>query len=251
MFQAIVGLAILLIAAVAVGVGRTRRWQDVPDDDPYRWMRNPWTSYAVAGVAGVLGIVVVASTSFTVIGADEVGHLKRVYGGSAMPPGQIIAMKGQAGPQAEVLSPGFNFRPLLNVLYEVEKLPIVDIPADSYAFVVARDGAPLDPGQVLADAWPEQHFTRMLDAAYFLRNGGQKGPQLSVLTPGRYRINRYLFDISTRPATNIEIGTVGVVKSNAQEIEDCYPIPRPEDEVLAVPLVPKGCIGVWNEPLRP
>ena len=63
-----------------------------------------------------------------------------------MPPGQAIALQGQAGPQAEVLPPGFHFRPFLNVLYKVEKLPVVEIPTDSYGFVVARDGIALRPG---------------------------------------------------------------------------------------------------------
>lgn len=44
----------------------------------------------------------------------------------------------------------------------------------------------------------------MLNAEYFLTNGGQKGPQLTVLKPGKYRLNRYLFDVKIEDATNIE-----------------------------------------------
>ena len=49
-----------------------------------------------------------------------------------LPPGRIIALSGQKGPQAEILGPGFHFRPLLNVLYEVEKFDVVKIPEGYY-----------------------------------------------------------------------------------------------------------------------
>ncbi len=53
------------------------------------------------------------------------------------------------------------------------------------------------------------------DAEYFLVSGqGYKGPQASVLTQGKYRINTRLFHIEKVPVTNIEKATVGVVKSN-------------------------------------
>ena len=69
------------------------------------------------------GIGFLASTSFVQISADRVGHLKRIYLADDLPPGHIIALPGQKGPQAELLGPGFHFRPLLNVLYEVEQYP--------------------------------------------------------------------------------------------------------------------------------
>ena len=36
----------------------------------------------------------------------------------------------------------------------------------------------------------------MLDAEYFLTHGGQRGPQTTILTPGNYRLNTYLWDLS-------------------------------------------------------
>ena len=44
-----------------------------------------------------------------------------------MKPGQIIAFDGENGPQANILPPGFHFRFLLNVLYDVEEFPVVEI----------------------------------------------------------------------------------------------------------------------------
>jgi hypothetical protein len=99
----------------------------------------------------------------------------------------------------------------------------------------------------------------MLDAEYFLMNDGQKGPQLTVIRPGTYRINRYLFDIKRYPALSVEAGHVAVIKSNVQERDDCPESDGLADEeeisqsgeALTVPLVPKGCIGVWEEPVLP
>lgn len=234
--------ALVAIAAVAIAYfGRRRPFLGSPK----------LMNFAVYGIAGLVVVALLVSTSFTVVSADKVGHLKRVYGGGSMPAGHVVAAEGENGPQAEILAPGFHFRPLLNVMYEVEEFPIVEIPADSYGLLIARDGAPLRENQFLASAWPEAAFQNMLDAEYFLKNGGQKGSQLSVLSPGKYRINQYLFEVKLGKATDIEAGVVGVVKSNVQEAKECKPIVAGAGAGLAVPLVPKGCIGVWNEPLYP
>lgn len=42
----------------------------------------------------------------------------------------------------------------------------------------------------------------------FLKNGGERGPQLIVLTPGKYRLNRCLWDYAGRPAKEVEAGFV-------------------------------------------
>ncbi len=249
MLQLILGVILVAVALGAIAAGLGRRLRKLENGDVPVWL--PYTVSAWGVLVGLAGLGLLLSTSFTIVGADQVGHLKRVYGGSSMPAGQVIALEGQGGPQAEVLSPGFRFRPFLNVVYKVEKFPAVVIPANNYGLLLARDGAPLRAGQVMADEWPEAAVEKMLDAKYFLRNGGQKGPQLSVLSPGTWRINQYLFDVKVEPATNILIGSVGVVKSNVQTADDCTPAPRSQETTLAIPLVPKGCIGVWDKPLLP
>ena len=80
-------------------------------------------------VASILvALALIVATSFVIIDADKVGHMKRVFGGKSMKPGQIIALTGEMGPQAEILPPGFQFRLLLNVLYDVEDVAVVDVP---------------------------------------------------------------------------------------------------------------------------
>ena len=212
-----------------------------------------WVKNFVTIAAFIIALFLVFSTSFVIIDSDKVGHLKKIYLGKSMAPGQIIAFNGQKGPQAKVVPPGFKFKLLLNVLYDVEELPIVEVPEGKYGFIVASDGAPLRRGQFLADAWPEDKFDKMLDAEYFLRNTGQKGPQLTILPPGKYRLNRFLFKVEFHKATDIPAGFVGVVKANVQETPKWEPADLPQElaGVLAVPLVKKGSVGIWVEPLPP
>ena len=212
-----------------------------------------------AMVCFILGPLMLLGTSFVIIDQDSIGQLKRIYLGNSMKPGQIIAFDGENGPQARILGPGFHLIPFVNVLYDAENVSVVGVPQGKYGVLIAKDGAPLAPGQFIASGWDQKEFSDMLNAEYFLTHGGQKGPQLSILKPGTYRINRYLFDIKLYPALNVKAGEVAVIKSNVQEIEIC---PTAEEmaknessqgsgSALSVRLVPKGCIGVWDEPLLP
>ena len=105
----------------------------------------------------------------------------------------------------------------------------------------------------MADAWPEGELKNMLNAAYFLKNNGQKGPQLTILPPGKYRFNQYLFRIESQPATDIPAGFVGVVKSNVQESLqwESAGVSEGIKSTLAVPLVKKGSVGIWEEAIPP
>ena len=201
----------------------------------------------------IIALFFLFSTSFVIIDADKVGHLTKIYLGKPMPAGQIIAFNGQKGPQAKILPPGFKFKLLLNVLYDIDELPILEIPEGKYGYVVSRDGVPLRKGQYLANAWPDDKAKKMQDAEYFLKNGGQKGPQLTVLPPGSYRLNQFLFEVKLDDATDIEAGFVGVIKSNIQETPQ-FATAEVKQELagaLTVPLVKKGSIGIWEEPLPP
>src|ERR1700704_2107274 len=167
-------------------------------------------------LVGALGIVfAVASTSFVRVPDGHLGQLFRVYGGGSLTEGRIVAVHGENGPQANILTPGFHPWLLVNVLYDVDTNNLeVSIPKGKVGVLTAKDGASLRAGQALADPFPAKFGFQMLDAEIFLLNGGQRGPQLSVLTPGKYRLNRYLWDISEVDAKEVKAGFVGVVKSN-------------------------------------
>lgn len=195
------------------------------------------------------------SRSFVIIEGDEIGALKRIYLGDDLPPGRIIALDGQKGPQAEILGPGFHLKLFVRILYDIEYYRVQEIPEGQYGLLVATDGKPIDEGDYLARPWIEGSEENMLDASYFLTNGGQKGPQFNVLKPGKYRINPYLFRIQLLKATDVPTGHVAVIRSNIKTTDNKCPDPAVSesraDDRLALPLVPKGCVGVWESPLPP
>lgn len=203
----------------------------------------------------IVAVFVVAQTSFVHIGQDSIGHLKKIYGFKDLPTGQIIARDGEKGPQADILGPGFHIIPLVKIQYQVEELPVPEVPDGQMGILTARDGQPLRSGQFLARGWGQENINDMLDAKTFLTEDGQKGTQLTVLPPGKYRFNRYLFELDTVPAVAVDTGEVAVIKSNVQTLddEDCpRVIPDLEtNDDLSTPVVPKGCIGVWDEPYMP
>jgi hypothetical protein len=259
MFTVVIGFVLILIGLQAF----LRRKSALANPNPstnamlFNIARGP-----VAGFLMILaGLAFLASTSFVLINADKVGHLKRVYLASDLPTGRILALPGQKGPQTEILGPGFHFRPLLNMLYQVEEFDVVQVPEGFYGQITALDGASMPEGMFIAPVIPDEKLNTMLDAQTYLENGGYRGPQETVLKPGSYRINRFLFDIKVdqeTAATTIPTGQVGVVKSNVQQPNlNCkeemvrVSAAQHDADALSVPLVPKGCIGLWKEPLLP
>lgn len=248
-------LALVSILLVIVGLWLVRRHTFLlkpfnTDSRNIKFNRIVGIGFTLAGLFGVI------STSFVIIEPDSVGHLHKIYGGKKMESGQIVAIDGQKGPQARILPPGFHFEFFIKVLYNVEELPVLNIPRNNHGVVVTTDGKPLRDSQFLADEWPDADFTRMQDAEFFLKQGGgQKGPQLSVLKPGRYRLNNYLYQVRLEKALDVPTGNVAVIRSNVQTAEDCPVSVRHEagasNAELSTPLVPQGCIGVWDTPLRP
>jgi len=217
----------------------------------------------VGGVLTLAGLFFLASTSFVFIDASSIGHLKRIYAFSELPEGRIIAMDGQKGPQAQILGPGFHVAPFIRVLYDIEEKPVITVPEGSYGEITALDGAPMPEGMFIAPAIPDDRLAQMLKAENFINKKGIRGPQETVLKPGSYRLNQYLFKIkinSDTRATIIPAGHVGVVKSNVVKpnihcIEEKVAAATERGKVikgaLSVPLVPKGCIGIWKDPLFP
>jgi len=213
------------------------------------------------GISAVVFFFCFFQTSFVIVGDMEVGHLKRIYWGDEMQPGRIIAMPWEKGPQARVLTAGFHFLPLIRVTHDLEMLDVVNVPEGKYGFLVAKDGKSMPDGQYIADAWKtsDEMINALIFMGYVTNNDeykgprGTKGPQLTVIKPGTYRINRYLFDIGGSSATDIPIGHVGVIKSNVGQKYTGDPIlPAGVKQTnLSVPIVPKGMRGVWDTVLEP
>lgn len=224
-----------------------------------------------------IALTCLAATSYVHVESDEIAVLNKIYGTASLPGEHIIATHGEKGPQAAILTPGWHPWFLVNVIYQVENKKVVSIPSGKYGFLNAKDGAPLQPDQFLADAFPAAHALDMLDAEYFLAHGGQRGPQTTILTPGNYRLNTYLWDVTILDAVDVAKGFVGVVKSNvvadvhfgnliSEKPTSCRQKTvftnssgeavianqkKGDEGILTAILVPVGCIGVWEKALQP
>ncbi|MEM7756410.1 MAG: SPFH domain-containing protein, partial [Planctomycetota bacterium] len=201
-----------------------------------------------AGVAVALAFVPLSSLVY--VDADRVGVVKKNALGESLPQGRIIALDGQMGVQAEILPPGWHLW-YWPVIYEVSTVPLTDVPADKVGLVEARDGQPLDPGQLFAPEVGQDEFKRMLeDASYFLGEAnGRKGPQSNVLTPGNYRVNPELFKIELVDATDVDPARVAVLKSNFGTEPTIERVVVDGDEPVS--LAKPGEKGVRADPLPP
>lgn len=124
-----------------------------------------------------------------------------------LPDGAIIALNGEAGYQADTLAPGVHFFKW-PWQYEITFAPFVKIESGSLAVVEAKDGIPLSGGNVLARRVECDNYQNARD---FLKNGGQRGPQITIIPPGTYRINSALFSLKYAPITEISDNMIGIV----------------------------------------
>jgi uncharacterized membrane protein YqiK len=132
---------------------------------------------AVAAVAFL--IVLVALRSFHSIGPAEVGLVAKRIGRKSRGD-QLVALKGEAGYQADLLMPGLRFK--MWPINKVERHPWVQVPPGDIGLVIAQVGGALPTGAKSAIYRPE--FGSFADIRTFLANGGQRGVQRPVLPPG-------------------------------------------------------------------
>ncbi len=125
----------------------------------------------------------------------------------AMPDGRIIAVDGEAGFQAQTLAPGIYFWKWI-WQYEIKLQPFTVIPEGKIGLVFAKDGKELENGCILARKVECDSFQ---NAETFIRNGGRKGRQSTIITAGLFRINTYLFDVIISEMTSISENMVGII----------------------------------------
>jgi len=159
---------------------------------------------------GTLLTLVVLLKSFTIAKGNQIIVLERRWFGRQMPDGRTVALRSEVGVQARVLGPGFHF--LVPFIYKVSKREFRIIHTNMVGVVRAVAGAPIPSGQFMAKSVDCDLFQ---DGEAFLRNGGQKGPQLAILPEGEYKINPHLFEVVEVPATMINDDEVGYVESIA------------------------------------
>lgn len=148
-------------------------------------------------VAGVLLLVAIAYGAYLgffcrfYVGPDEMAVITAKTG-APLPPGQILAKKGQRGILEDVLGEGRYFYD--PILYDRKIMPALFIPPGKVGIVTAKVGENLPQGEFLADP-------------------GQKGVWRRVLGPGKYRLNPYGYTVEVVDAVSIPIGYVGVITS--------------------------------------
>jgi hypothetical protein len=199
-----------------------------------------WSMRIILPTIGIA--LVVFSTAIFVDGGKS--GVVTVKFGTDLPTGKIVATNGEKGPQAVILPDGWHFG-YLPWIYTLQSIDNVVIPQGHVGVVEAHDGLPLAKGIIFAPEWDNP--LDMLDGQKFMVKG-YKGPQLTVLTPGTWRYNPKLFNITTRKALEVPIGKVAVIKANVgldpSELED-------KSSVNGVDLVPKGYRGIWKTALHP
>ncbi|MEN9647694.1 MAG: hypothetical protein RLY57_498 [Candidatus Parcubacteria bacterium] len=260
----------LLFAVAFFFVGRyfhrrvSTESEETSDDQRWLW---PKLNLASRILSVVLLVWAFVGTSMVWITSGKIGTLKRIYFGNSLPPGRIVALDGELGPQARFLTAGFHWEAFITLTHSVDEVDVYTVPDGQCAILSAKDGAPINSGSAFAPQWSEVDRIKMAnDAVYFLKEGkGQRGPQTTVLTPGSYTINPFLWEAPRLvPATRVEQGTVGVVKSSVRGPVDFGFFKRemptsnelkvlvggklPKDAAGAL-LVPVGGIGIWEEPL--
>jgi uncharacterized membrane protein YqiK len=123
----------------------------------------------------------------------QVGIVVKRFGSRGLAPGQLVALDGEAGYQADTLPPGLHFG-LWRWKYRIIKEPVTIVPQGEIALLLAADGAAIPSERILGKIVDCDNFQ---DARKFLLNGGEKGRQLGILTAGTYRINTALFNVIT------------------------------------------------------
>ncbi|MBL8796472.1 MAG: hypothetical protein JNM56_21410, partial [Planctomycetia bacterium] len=121
--------------------------------------------------------------------------------GEPLGEGQILAAPGQKGIREQVLGEGWHF--VWPILYETELKENILVPGKrataaglelpKVGIVKALGGAPLPPGQFLAEK-------------------GQQGIWREVLLPGSYRFNPYGFEVKLVDMVEVKAGYVGVLR---------------------------------------
>lgn len=174
------------------------------------------------------------------IGADELGIIEAIDG-DPMPMGRIFApdraqnahnnfqdpiayikQGGVKGVQLRTLPPGkWAIHPYL---FNVSIAKVTIVPPGKVGVVTSADGTQLDAGRLHGKAIADH--TNFQNSESFIYNGGQKGPQVEILTPGTYRIHTQsvsiddgseiksgLFTVRLFDATVISENQIGLVEA--------------------------------------
>src|SRR5258706_5469803 len=123
----------------------------------------------------IFGVVIIPKNTIGIVNKKFV----LVGPNKTLPDGEIIALKGEAGVQADTLPPGIHFW-RWPWQYGIQVQEFVTIGQGNIGVVEARGGKPLANGRVLAKKIESDSFQNVRP---FLQNVGERGPQIAIIHP--------------------------------------------------------------------
>lgn len=171
----------------------------------------------------LITLILVVLASKTVLGwvfipTDKSGLVDKKWSLKGdLPQGRIIATKGEAGTQAQLLAPGLHWFKWW-WMYSIKNIDPIKIESGQIGVVNAKNGQTLESGCILSKTVVDAE--NFQDAAKFLDEGGVMGVQRQFLRNGIYRINTAMFEINTQSTTIIKSGEIGIVTTyDGKQIE--------------------------------
>ena len=168
-----------------------------------------WLAHHPLIILGIVAALILLWNSIVIVGGNEIALIERRWFGSKMPQGRVVALGNEVGIQARTLGPGLHF--LIPFIYKATKSVFTEILENEIGLIESVDGSAIPSGRIFAAV--VQGHNSFQDGETFIKNGGQKGPQIEILPPGKYRINPYLFKLTKGNVTEIKDNEIGIVES--------------------------------------
>lgn len=168
----------------------------------------PWWAWTLIAIV-VTALLVKTVLGWVFIPASKSGLVEKKWSLKGdLPMGRIIATRGEAGIQADLLPPGLHFFKWW-WMYSVKLIDPIVIRNGNIGVIRAKNGNALEAGYILAKTVSD--CDNFQDAKKFLSEGGIIGVQRQFIRNGTYRINTALFEISEHQATHVPKGSIGIV----------------------------------------
>lgn len=184
----------------------------------------PW--WVTADLVILAGIGIYLLASYVRVGPEQYLQINwRFFLSPTPPPGHFIALGWQQGWRAKIYGPGLHFIPFIRIKFfaQYELKDFFEVSEGKFATIEALDGESLKPGQIVAEKIIDcRNFN---DGEKFLREGGQRGPQVPILLTGKWAFNSRLFRLILRNLT--------IIDRTEQEIE----IAAGKGEIRLVPQI--------------
>ncbi|HQR41901.1 MAG TPA: SPFH domain-containing protein [Gemmatales bacterium] len=150
-------------------------------------------SFGMVAVVALLGVLLALWLVARYIPNDKVGIIERLWSKKgSLSDGNIVALNGEAGFEADVLRGGIHFG-YWRWQYVIHKKPLITIKQGKIGYLFARTGEALGPSQTLGRVVECNHYQNV---KAFLEKG-QKGRQRAILREGVYAINLAAFNVIT------------------------------------------------------